>query len=82
VRRIESMTKMRCLLIILVFVPVFAPADDLDLAIKNEMQREGVPGLTFAVVGTRKLSGLARTDSVTSNGTRPRLTIPDSRSLA
>src|SRR5690242_143797 len=41
---------MSRLLITLLLMPLFAQADDLDLAIRNEMQKEGVPGLTFAVV--------------------------------
>jgi len=49
------MTKMRCLLIILALVPLFARADELDLAIKNEMQHQGVPGLTFAVVRNQEI---------------------------
>lgn len=41
---------MSRLLFILILVPLFAQADDLDVAIEKEMQAEGVPGLTFAVV--------------------------------
>jgi CubicO group peptidase (beta-lactamase class C family) len=41
---------MSRLLVMLLLVPLFAQADDLDVAIGKEMQREAVPGLTFAVV--------------------------------
>jgi CubicO group peptidase (beta-lactamase class C family) len=41
---------MRRLLLLLLFVPLFARADDLDVAIENQMRQDGVPGLTFAVV--------------------------------
>jgi CubicO group peptidase (beta-lactamase class C family) len=41
---------MSRLLVILLLVPLLSRADDLDVAIENEMQTEGVPGLTFAVV--------------------------------
>ena len=38
------------LLFVFVLVPLLARADDLDVRIRNEMQKERVPGLTFAVV--------------------------------
>jgi hypothetical protein len=41
---------MRRLLVLLLFLPRLAWADDLDVAIENEMRQEAVPGLTFAVV--------------------------------
>lgn len=41
---------MRRLLFVLILVPLISQADDLDVGIRKEMQREGVPGLTFAVV--------------------------------
>ena len=41
---------MRRLLLLLLFVPLFARADDLAVAIENQMRQDGVPGLTFAVV--------------------------------
>src|ERR1044071_8269172 len=41
---------MRRLPFVIILMPLFAHADDLDDGIRNEMQREGVPGLTFAVV--------------------------------
>jgi len=41
---------MRRLPFAIILVPLFAHADDLDDGIRNEMQQEGVPGLTFAVV--------------------------------
>jgi CubicO group peptidase (beta-lactamase class C family) len=41
---------MSRLLFMLLLVPLLALADDLDLAIRHEMEQQGVPGLTFAVV--------------------------------
>lgn len=41
---------MRRVLAALFLLPVLAQADKLDVAIEREMQKEGVPGLTFAVV--------------------------------
>jgi CubicO group peptidase (beta-lactamase class C family) len=41
---------MRRLLMMLLLVPALARADELDVAIENQMREEGVPGLTFAVV--------------------------------
>jgi CubicO group peptidase (beta-lactamase class C family) len=38
------------LFLILVLLPVFAHADGLDVELRKEMQQEGVPGLTLAVV--------------------------------
>jgi CubicO group peptidase (beta-lactamase class C family) len=40
---------MRALVLTVFLLPVVVSADDLDLAITREMQRESVPGLTFAV---------------------------------
>src|SRR2546423_988658 len=48
--RIERTRTMRRLLLLLLFVPLFARADDLAVAIENQMRQDGVPGLTFAVV--------------------------------
>jgi hypothetical protein len=41
---------MRRPLVLLLFLPRLACADDLDVAIENEMRQEAVPDLTFAVV--------------------------------
>jgi CubicO group peptidase (beta-lactamase class C family) len=48
--RIEKRKTMSRLLIMLLLMPLFAQADELDVAIQKGMQEQGVPGLTFAVV--------------------------------
>jgi CubicO group peptidase (beta-lactamase class C family) len=49
---------MRRLLFILILVPLLAQADDLDVRIRKQMEQEGVPGLTFAVVQNGKIARL------------------------
>ena len=53
--RIQRRGPMCRLLIMLLLVPLFAQADDLDVAIQKGMQEQGVPGLTFAVVQKGKI---------------------------
>ncbi|MFN2604251.1 MAG: serine hydrolase domain-containing protein [Gemmatimonadaceae bacterium] len=49
---------MARLLFILLLLPLFAHADDLDVRIRKQMQEERVPGLTFAVVQQGKIARL------------------------
>jgi CubicO group peptidase (beta-lactamase class C family) len=52
------MTAIGRVLVMFLLLPLFARADDLDVAIEKEMKLEGVPGLTFAVVRKGEIARL------------------------